>query len=213
MSAFHDVQFPFPVGLGASGGPVRTTEIVALASGYEERNTPHAHSKRRYDAGPGVKSLDDLAGLIAFFEARRGQLHAFRFRDPADHKSCLPSHEPGPGDQLIAAGDGETRVFALTKLYGTRPDAYRRPIRLPRADSVLAAVEGEIRLVTLDELGRIEFSSAPEPGAQITAGFIFDVPVRFDTDRIDASMEAFEAGLVPQIPLAEVWLSPGSVAP
>ena len=78
---------------------------------------------------------------------------------------------------------------------------------------VLAAVEGEIRPVTLDELGRIEFSSAPEPGGQITAGFVFDVPVRFDTDRIDASMEAFEAGLVPQIPLADVWLSPGSAAP
>ena len=213
MSAFHDVQFPFPVGLGASGGPVRTTEIVTLASGYEERNTPHAHSKRRYDAGPGVKSLDDLAALIAFFEARRGPLYAFRFRDPADHKSCRPSQAPAPGDQPIAAGDGATRVFALTKLYGTGPDAYRRPIRLPRTDSVVAAVDGEVRPVTLDALGRIEFANAPAPGTQVTAGFVFDVPVRFDTDRIDVSLEAFEAGSVPQIPLTEVRLHPGSAAP
>jgi len=86
MSSFHDVSFPLPLAFGANGGPIRQTEIITLAIGQEQRNTAQANSRRRYDAGVGVKSLEDMQTLIAFFEARRGQLHGFRFRDPMDHK-------------------------------------------------------------------------------------------------------------------------------
>jgi uncharacterized protein (TIGR02217 family) len=92
--SFHDVRFPVNLSLGSVGGPERRTEIVTLTNGFEERNTPWAHSRRRYDAGAGMRSLDDIAVLVAFFEARRGMLHGFRWKDWADYKSCAPSGTP-----------------------------------------------------------------------------------------------------------------------
>ena len=65
--AFHEVRFPTSLSFGSLGGPERRTEIVTLASGFEERNTPWAHARRRYDAGMGLRSLDDVALLMDFF--------------------------------------------------------------------------------------------------------------------------------------------------
>lgn len=203
MSGFHDVLFPLSVGFGARGGPERLTEIVELASGHEERNSPWAHSRRRWDAGPGVRSLDDLALLTAFFEARRGRLHAFRFRDPADHASCLPSAQVSAGDQLLGLGDGEATRFALVKRYGDGENAYLRPMALPVSGSVLVAVNGEAAGFTLDGSEIVLDTPAPD-GADVTAGFRFDVPVRFDTDVLEIALEAFRAGAVLSVPLVEV---------
>jgi uncharacterized protein (TIGR02217 family) len=104
--SFHDVRFPVNLSLGSMGGPERRTEIVTLTNGFEERNTPWAHSRRRYDAGAGMRSLDDIAVLVAFFEARRGMLHGFRWKDWADYKSCAPS--------------GHARVFRSAHRHGRR---------------------------------------------------------------------------------------------
>jgi uncharacterized protein (TIGR02217 family) len=87
-AAFHEVRFPLDISLGSRGGPRRRTDIVTLASGREERNARWAHSLRRYDAGLGVRTLDALHAVIAFFEERRGRLYGFRFRDRADQRSC-----------------------------------------------------------------------------------------------------------------------------
>ncbi|MEO1037929.1 MAG: DUF2460 domain-containing protein [Pseudomonadota bacterium] len=206
MSAFHDVRFPFPIALGARGGPQRLTEIVELASGREERNTPWAHSRRRWDAGSGVRSLDDLAELLAFFEARRGQLHAFRFRDPLDHKSCKPSLNPSIDDQVIGQGDGVSTAFALVKHYADQAGGYVRPIGKPVVHETLVAVDGIATEFQLDDEGQVLLASAPVAGAIITAGFIFDTPVRFDSDRLDIQMDAFEAGEPISVPLIEVRL-------
>lgn len=189
----------------ARGGPERRTEIVTLASGREERNTPWRDSRRRWDAAPGVRSREDLARLVSFFEARRGRLHAFRFTDPFDHKSCGPSDEPAPLDQVIGAGDGVQTVFALTKRYGDEAAEWRRPIRLPRAGTVRAAVDGVETPVSLDADGGIVFDAAPAPGAAITAGFRFDVPARFDVDQLDLGMDG-AAGQIASVPLIEVRL-------
>ena len=75
LSSFHDVLFPTAISFGATGGPERRIEIVQLTSGAEKRNARLAASRRRYDAGTGIRSLDDLYELTAFFEARRGSLH------------------------------------------------------------------------------------------------------------------------------------------
>lgn len=205
MSAFHDVLFPLSAGFGARGGPERFTEIIELASGREERNSPWAHSRRRWDAGPGVRSLDDLAILTAFFEARRGRLHAFRFRDPADQSSALPSAPVTPADQLLGLGDGAHTRFALIKRYGAGEQAYLRTIALPVAGSVQIAVDGEPAGFEL-EGGDIVLGTPAPDGASITAGFRFDVPVRFDTDRLEIAIDAFRAGAIPSIPLIEVRL-------
>lgn len=207
--AFHEVRFPASLSFGSIGGPERRTEIVTLSNGFEERNTPWAHARRRYDAGMGLRSLDDLAALVAFFEARAGQLHGFRWKDWSDYKSSPPSRDPVFDDQEIARGDGQTVTFALTKAYASGPSRYQRPITKPVAGSVRAGVGGdelffEDHYVVDHETGLITFHEAPEPGAAVTAGYEFDVPVRFDTDRITVSVASFQAGEMPQIPVVEV---------
>jgi uncharacterized protein (TIGR02217 family) len=205
---FHEVRFPAPLSMGSSGGPERRTEIVSLSNGFEERNSPWAHSRRRYDAGLGVRSLDDLATVIAFFEARHGQLYGFRWKDWTDFKSCKPSAAPGPLDQDLGRGDGTTTQFALRKTYRSGGAAYERPILKPVEDTVRVAVGGSERpgnAFSADpSMGIVTFFAPPAANAKVTAGFEFDVPVRFDTDRITASLASLSAGEIPSIPVIEV---------
>lgn len=211
MTAFHDVLFPLDIALKSAGGPERRTEIVALASGREERNARWAHSRRRYDAGYGVKTLTELSEVVAFFEERRGRLHGFRWRDRLDHASAAPGAAISPLDQVIGTGDGVAAQFALAKTYGGLHAPYRRPIVKPVPGSVRIAVEGveaeEGVAFTLDAAtGVVAFleSNAPQAGEAITAGFLFDVPVRFDTDYLEVDLSAFAAGAIPKIPLVEI---------
>lgn len=204
MSAFHEVSLPLPFALGASGGPERRVDIVALASGRETRNSPWAHGRRRYDIGGAVRSLDDLHALIAFFEARRGRLYGFRFRDPFDWKSCAPSQAVSPLDQAIGEGDGGSASFQLAKAYGD----YARPIVKPVAGSVRVALNGvETDAFALDAAsGALTFDDPPAEGAVISAGFLFETPVRFDAERLDLSLDAFGAGRALTVPLLEILI-------
>lgn len=211
MSGFHEVRFPTGIARGARGGPERLTQIVTLASGREVRNSRWAHSRRRYDAGFGIHTLDALAEVVAFFEERRGRLYGFRWRDRLDWKSCTPSATPAASDQQIGVGDGTTRVFQLCKLYGGLHAPYVRRITKPVAGSVLIAVDGVVQAqptaVSCDPAsGQLTFAvgSAPPAGAVVSAGFAFDVPVRFDTDAIEVDLSAFEAGDIPRIPIVEI---------
>lgn len=207
LPAFHDVPFPISIALGATGGPERRTEVVTLASGKEVRNSRWADSRRRYDVGSGMRTADDLSLVIAFFEERRGRLHGFRFRDRADFKSCLPSAVPSATDQRIGTGDGMTRTFPLSKTYGSALNPYVRRIEKPVSGSVLVAIGGTPAAAVVDPAaGTVTFAEADTPpaGAAISAGFLFDVPVRFDTDRLDIDLSAFAAGQIPSIPLVEI---------
>ena len=206
MSAFHEIRFPFALALGASGGPQRRTEITTLVSGREARNTPHADSRRRWDAGPGLKSLDDVDTLLAFFEARRGALHGFRFRDPLDNRSCKPSLAPQPTDQVLGMGDGVTTGFQLVKRYESGGDSWTRTIAKPVDGSVRVAVDGVEAGFSVDlTTGVVTLDIAPADGAEVTAGFAFDCPVRFDTDRLEIGLDAIGAGRA-QVPLIELIL-------
>ncbi len=209
--AFHEIRFPANTSFGSVGGPERLTEIVTLANGFEERNTPWEHSRRRYDAGLGLRSLDDVEALLAFFEARRGQLHAFRWKDWSDYKSCLPSATVTPLDQRIGVGDGVTRQFAISKLYRSGDQTYSRPITKPVAGTVYVALANDPKVEGLEfsvdvAAGTISFVVAPDIGTIISAGYEFDVPARFDTDRIQTSVASYLAGDVPNVPIIEVRL-------
>ena len=211
LASFHDLRFPLAVSFGATGGPERRNEIIALTSGQEKRNARLSQSRHYYDAGTGLRSLDDLHEVVAFFEARRGSLHAFRFRDPFDMKSCRPGEAPSAQDQLLGVGDGTTDRFRLVKVYGTGDDAYRRLVMKPLLPSLRVAVGGIEQFspagFAFDEAtGEIVFQAAPGDGLPVTAGYEFDVPVRFDTERIAVSLKAFKAGQIPSIPLVEVQL-------
>ncbi|MCX8507284.1 MAG: DUF2460 domain-containing protein [Rhodobacteraceae bacterium] len=209
--AFHEVRFPTNLSFGSVGGPERRTEVVALANGFEERNTPWAEARRRYDAGVSLRSLDDIEELIAFFEARQGQLHGFRWKDWSDYKSCRSSVAIGFEDQRIGIGDGESLVFQLTKIYASGPASQVRRIFKPVQGTVRVGLQGDelqegVHYTVDWATGLVSFITPPAVGEQVTAGFEYDVPVRFDTDRIQVSVASFHAGDVPHVPVVEVRL-------
>lgn len=207
--SFHEVLFPVDIALNSEGGPTRKTDIVALVSGHEERNSPWAGSRRVFNAGYGVKTLSDIEDIIAFFEARHGRLHGFRFRDPFDFKSCKVAGSPADDDQLLGTGDGSATQFQLLKRYDSGGASYAREIKKPVLGSALIAVAGAAKMqgadFTVDETnGLVSFTVAPASGEAVTAGFVFDTPVRFDTDELRINLAAFKAGDIPSIPLIEV---------
>ena len=206
--SFHEVRLPARLAFGSTGGVERRTEIVTLGSGYERRSTPWAQGRRRYLIGANLRLLDDMAALTGFFEARRGRLYGFRFRDFADFKSCAPGAAVTVGDQALGAGDGVRTRFDLIKRYGEGEDALERRVRKPVAGTVRVAVAGvelDAGGFTVDAAtGEVTLAAAPPVGAAVTAGFEFDVPVRFDADRIEVTLESFEAGRMAAVPLIEV---------
>lgn len=206
---FHEIRFPASLSFGSTGGPERRTEIVTLSNGFEERNAPWAHSRRRYDAGLGLRSLDDIDALIAFFEARRGQLYGFRWKDWSDYRSGAASTAVSATDQVIGTGDGTSDTFFLQKTYRSGSFTYDRPITKPVEGTVRVAVGGVEQSEGVDfgldlVTGTITLMDVPGAGVPVTAGFEFDVPVRFDTDRIETSVSSFQAGEVPNVPVIEV---------
>ena len=140
--AFDEVRFPDNISRGARGGPERRTRIVELASGREERNSPWVGSRRRYDASYGIRRADDLAAVVAFFEARSAKLRGFRWKDWSDYKSCLPSATPAATDQLIGQGIGAATAFQLVKTYASGLQSYVRNITKPVTGTVLIAISG-----------------------------------------------------------------------
>lgn len=204
MSEFHDVRLPLAMAFGASGGPERLTEIVRLASGRESRNARWAGSRRRWDVGGAVMRPDMAQELTAFFEARRGRLYAFRFRDPVDWKSCALSAAPAKTDQAMRRIDAKR--YQLVKHYASGGENWERDIARPVGDTVLVAVNGVATMARQvdDATGIVTFDAAPAEGSLVTAGFEFDVPVRFDADQLQFQLEGFDAVRVLRAPLVEV---------
>lgn len=211
IPSFHEIRFPTGVAFRSRGGPERRVEVVTLGSGRETRNQRWTDSRRRYDAGYGVRSLADMHAVIDFFEERRGKLFGFRFRDRTDDASVASGAEPGPLDQALGTGDGATPTFQLAKTYGAAHAPYVRAIAKPVEGSVRVAVAGVEAAEGTDfsvdpASGVVTFLPGHEPagGALVTAGFRFDVPVRFDLDQLAIDLAAFEAGEIPSIPLVEI---------
>lgn len=203
VTPFDDVPFPIEIGQDASVAPSFSTNVVTSASGREARNVNWAQARLRFDAGPGVRGEAELQALLAFFRARRGPAVGFRFRDPYDNSSNGMTGVPSAGDQAIGTGDGITDRFPLMKRYG--PGEQRR-ISRPVPGSVRVAVNGMEMTTgwTVEGKGVVRLDEAPPAGAAITAGFLFDVPVRFAEDRIEVNRSTFLAGEAPSVPLLEL---------
>lgn len=225
MAAFHEVRFPVKISFGSSGGPGRKTDIVELSSGYEERNSPWLYSKHTFNVAYGIRSMNQIYLVKSFWEARHGQLYGFRYKDWSDYKSCAPDDVITPTDQIIGTGDGVTASFQLKKVYTSGLHTYTRLIRKPVAGTVRIAVNG----VELDEgwtidttTGIITFDNnsfnndfnndfagnnvdwVPDVGDAVTAGFEFDVPVRFDSEELTINLAEWRAGQISDIPLKEI---------
>ncbi|MBU2586574.1 MAG: DUF2460 domain-containing protein [Alphaproteobacteria bacterium] len=204
MDPFDNVLYPFALGRNASVAPEFSTSIAVTASGHERRNSLWSDARLHFDVGPGIRSEAELSELVAFFRARRGPARGFRIMDPFDHSSNAMTGSPTMFDQLIGIGDGATADFQLIKSYGTiEPQV--RPITRPRPETLLVSIGGGATTGwTLSEKGVLRFLAAPPAGAEVRAGFLFDVPVRFAEDRLDVSAVDFAAGEAPSIPLIEL---------
>jgi uncharacterized protein (TIGR02217 family) len=206
MQAFDDVPFPLGIGRKASVTPTFSTQTVETISGREQRSSDWADARMRFDAGPGVRSDADMAALIAFFRARRGAARGFRFTDPYDHTSSAWGEAIGPLDQRVGIGDGATTRFQLAKYYGGGSDPQERRITRPVAGTVRVAIDGVEAVAgwQLGDLGEVQFDDPPAGGAIVSAGFAFDVPVRFEEDSLDISADTFAAGEAASVPLVEI---------
>lgn len=207
--AFHETRFPDDISEGSTGGPERRTDVITLRSGFEQRNAVWANSRRRYDASLGIRDINDLYTVIEFFEARRGQLHGFRWKDWTDYKSGNPRSIVSSNDQVIGTGDGTTTQFQLKKIYSPGDDQWVREIKKPVPGTVRVGVNSvELTIVAQFNVdvttGVVTFITPPANGHVITAGFQFDVPVRFASDALSLSVDAFEAGSLPQIEIMEI---------
>ncbi len=205
MQAFDDVPYPLALGSDATIIPEFSTSVAVTASGFERRNSLWSNARLRFDVGPGIRSEAELGELIAFFRARRGAARGFRLRDPSDFSSSGMTGTPGMSDQLLGLGDGVTASFPLVKRYGDGDAVQSRRITRPVAESVVISRDGSPASGwTLEEGGIVTFAAAPAAGAEIRAGFLFEVPVRFAEDRLEIAGAAFAAGEAPSVPVVEI---------
>jgi uncharacterized protein (TIGR02217 family) len=206
VQALDDISFPLDIGRRAQVAPIFSTRVIESLSGHEQRSTEWADARMSFDAGPGVRSETDIATLIAFFRARRGAARGFRFRDPFDNVSGAFGTEPSSADQPLGVGDGARTEFRLVKYYGEDEDAQQRFITRPVENTIRVALDGVEQETGWSRvgLGVIAFDTPPEAGVDVTAGFAFDVPVRFAEDRLEIDRETFAAGIVPSVPLVEI---------
>lgn len=205
--SFHPVLFPVDISYGSAGGPQFSTDVVETISGFEQRNVNWSQARLRYNVAYGVRSAAQLETLLAFFRARQGKAYGFRFRDWTDYQSCPAAASPAPLDQNLGSGDGTNKMFALRKAYTSGATTVYRLITKPVAGSIRVALNGVEQLSgwTIDtETGLVTFTAAPASGVSVTAGFLFDVPVRFDSDTLSLSLDSYGVGSANGVDLIEV---------
>ena len=197
--AFIEVRFPTDIAYGAVGGPEYSTDIVITQSGFEQRNANWSQARGSYNVAHGVKTQAQLNTLIAFFRARKGRADGFRFKDWTDYQITA---------QAIGTGDGSTKTFQLVKTYVSGTTSETRLITKPVAGTVNIYLGGVLQsggAYTLDTTsGQVTFTTAPGSGVAITADFQFDIPVRFDTDRLAATLDSYGSYSWHDIPLIEI---------
>lgn len=200
MSDFHNVRFPSRLKLNVSGGPEMRVDVTRLSSGHERRNTRWSAPLRRYLISVGQRPLEEIQVLTAFFEARSGPLYGFLFRDPFEHKTAGNNQAVSAIDVQIGVGDGVTTAMNLILQNG-------RQVTHPIEESLRIAIDGEevFSGFTFDQVTKkLVFDAAPPVGAIISAGFEFDVPVRFENEQLIATRTVNNAGEVSDITLLEL---------
>lgn len=183
--SFHDVRFPTRVSYGAVGGPRFSTTVQILNSGFEQRNINWAQARREYTVDISPSRGTEWTAVLDFFHARRGRAYGFRLKDFSDFELA---------EQSIGTGDNSTTDFQIFKRYVDDDELappYDRDLKKIVADTVEVSVDGSPMASgwSVDETtGILSFDTAPATDADIAVACEFDVPVRFDTDLMQAAI-------------------------
>lgn len=221
IAAHHEVRFPEFVQIGLTVGPGFETDIVEFSTGKEQRNQSWEDSRLAADVAKAIQTDDEYDTVLEFFRARRGQFHSFRFKDWSDFRLVQESTVP-------ALGDGFIKVFQITKNYEDVSEPPASTSIRPQLRTILKLRGGTgDPILTLDtpgtvvrvngivqvsgfvidyNLGTITFTVAPTDTHPVDFTGEFDTPSRFDTKRLGATLEDFNATAVGSLPILEVNL-------
>jgi uncharacterized protein (TIGR02217 family) len=188
MKSFIDERFPVDIGFGSVGGPEFATDIVTTSGGHEQRNISWNSARIKYNVAHGVRNIEQMQELIRFFRSKKGRAIGFRFKDWADYQI---------NNQQIATGNGVSKEFQIIKTYQYGDSKEVRIIHKPVENSVKVLVNGQLLSKALYEInyscGKVIFNKAPKKDSVISVNCEFDVPVRFDTDILNASIDDFNS--------------------
>jgi uncharacterized protein (TIGR02217 family) len=205
MAFFETPRFPDDISYNSVVDTEYKTDIVDMSGGSESRLIRWADARRYYNAAFGVRTMSQLDALLAFFHSCKGRAHGFRFNDPLDNQSATLGKQITAADQILVPVGSSSTQYQLRKRYNAGATVYRDIIK-PIADSVLVAIGGTPTTSgwTLDDTtGILTFSSSP--AGVVTAGFQFDVPCRFDTDKLSADLVSYRL-VSATVPIVEIKL-------
>lgn len=204
----EDQRFPTDISRGCKGGPRFNTTVVVVKSGAEQRNVNWTYPRCEYDVAYGIKTLAQLETVIKWFYTAQGKGYPFRFKDFSDYKSCDEADTISNTDCNLGTGDASETDFQLRKSYTIGSITEYRNIIKPIENTVVCALDGtpEAGFSVDPGSGIVTFNSAPGNGVVVTAGFEFDVLVRFDTDILETTLSDYRLGSA-TIPLIEVFES------
>ncbi len=206
MSFLESPQFPSAISYGAKGGPNWRTKVVEHTSGDEQRVIEWSKTRGRYDVGHTIKTEAQLHELITFFNVVRGRAHGFRFKDWMDYRASVDGTFQTIGTVTVAL---ETS-WQTIKTYSNAGGSYVRTINKPVNNSTFVLKDnGTIKTITTQytvdwTTGIITLLYTPTSGHVLTAYYEFDVPARFDTDWLEATIEAYNNSNWPSIPIVEI---------
>ena len=203
--AFHDERLPEDVERGASGGPNFNTTVLQLSGGAEKRNINFSRARGTWDVGYGIQTKEDFQTVLSFFYTKFGKAHSFRFKDWSDFEIGNDSTDT---PQTIGTGDGTTTVFPIVRRYTTAGFSFDRVLEkinvTPTPRAFLDGVEQFSGFTFQTGAATLTWTAAPALNVLVGVICEFDVIVRFDTDQLNVTLETFNAGTIPQIPIIEV---------
>jgi uncharacterized protein (TIGR02217 family) len=215
---FLDIYMPDEVpGYPCVSAPRTKTSIQVTAGGNERRNQEWEHPLHTFILPEAIARQGNVINdLKKHWLITAGPYYSFPWRDPLDKASI--DHVPNEPDadiviamtdQAIATADGIADSFQLIKTYSRGGQDYQRTIHLPVLSTVLVAVNGVLESASNYTVSRpggvIQFNTPPNGADVITAGFLFDVEVRFESDdAFEGIVRTWQAAGFSDITLVEV---------
>lgn len=198
---FHNARLPDDVERGAQGGPGFKTTVVTLKSGSEKRNQDWSQSRGSWDLSYGIQSKEDFMRVLRFFYARKGRAFGFRFKDWSDFEAAR---------QTFATTDGADTTYQLINTYEDDDGySYVRTVTKPVQGTVSIWRNNVLLTETTHysinyNTGVVTLVSAGVGGHALEWSGEFDVPVRFDRDNFDITLQHFDAGAIPSFQVLEL---------